>query len=89
MPLDLARWALKLLQSLRMHTCLCLIHSSSSSSESNDESDTEVENLVMPLDPIAEVRNWDPDFDMYQHCKSQIVHVRAVGSPQSSFSCGV
>ena len=36
-----------------------------------------------------DTKSWDPDFDMFQHSKSKIVHVRAAGSQQSSFSCGV
>ena len=60
----------------------------SSSSESDSCSDESHSGLVEPNDPAADDR-WDPDFDMFQHKKSKIVHVRAVGSQQKTFSCGV
>eukprot|EP00435_Cladocopium_sp_Y103_P071582 s1104_g37.t2 len=62
---------------------------SSSSSESESSSDESVDNLLLPDDPVAEKAQWDPDFEMYQHAKSKIVHLRAVGTQQPSFSCGV
>eukprot|EP00435_Cladocopium_sp_Y103_P014911 s1303_g3.t1 len=62
---------------------------SSSSSESESSSDESVDKLVLPDDPVAEKAQWDPDFEMYQHAKSKIVHLRAVGTQQPSFSCGV
>ena len=65
--------------------------SSSSSSSSSDESssDESHEDLLLPEDPVAEKTVWDPDFEMYQHRKSKIVHTRACGTQQQSFSCGV
>eukprot|EP00435_Cladocopium_sp_Y103_P058747 s575_g20.t1 len=63
--------------------------SSSSSSEAESSSDESVAELAMPNDPVVEEKQWDPDFDMFQHIKSQVVHLRAVGSQQESFSCGV
>ena len=68
------------------------IASSSTSTSSSEESEEENEDhldLALPLDPVAEAKNWDPDFDMFQHRKSQIVHLRAVGSNQPSFNCGI
>eukprot|EP00435_Cladocopium_sp_Y103_P015409 s326_g3.t1 len=63
---------------------------SSSSSESEtssaDESHTD---LLLPGDPVGEEKAWEVDLDMYQHVKSKIVHVRAAGSQQEAFSCGV
>ena len=49
--------------------------SSYTSSESDGESEAEHTELAMPLDTIAAVRSWDPDFDMYQRNRSQIGHV--------------
>ena len=62
---------------------------STSTSEGEDDEDDQHLELALPLDPVAEPKNWDPDFDMFQHRKSQIVHLRAVGSMQPSFSCGI
>ena len=62
---------------------------STSSSEASEEENDEHLELALPLDPVAEAKNWDPDFDMFQHRKSQIVHLRAVGSNQPSFNCGI
>ena len=62
---------------------------STSTSEGEDEEDDQHLELALPLDPVAEAKNWDPDFDMFQHRKSQIVHLRASGSTQPSFSCGI
>ena len=67
------------------------IDQSSSSSESDSGSDESHSALVEPDDPpaVADGKQWDPDFDMFQHKKSKVVHVRAVGSQQGTFSCGV
>ena len=63
--------------------------STDSSSSSESESDEDHKELTDPNDPVVEARIWDPDLDMFQHKKSKIVHVRAVGSQQETFSCGV
>eukprot|EP00435_Cladocopium_sp_Y103_P074032 s203_g46.t1 len=63
--------------------------SSSSSSDSDSSSDESHQDLILPDDPVAEKAQWEPDYEMYQHDKSQIVHLRAGGSQQNSFSCGV
>ena len=63
--------------------------SSSSSSEEESSSDESHAQLALPNDPVAEQKQWDPDFTMFQHTKSQIVHLKAVGSQRNSFSCGV
>lgn len=65
------------------------VSDSTSSSESDSSSDEPHEDLALPHDPVAENREWDPDFNMFQHKKGRIVHVRAVGSQQETFSCGV
>ena len=62
---------------------------STSTSEGEDDEDEQHLELALPLDPVAEPKNWDPHFDMFQHRKSQIVHLRAAGSTQPSFSCGI
>eukprot|EP00435_Cladocopium_sp_Y103_P007410 s3328_g2.t1 len=63
--------------------------SSSSSSDSDSSSDESHRDLLLPADPVGEKAQWEPDYEMYQHDKSQIVHLRAEGSQQNSFSCGV
>eukprot|EP00435_Cladocopium_sp_Y103_P041887 s2114_g11.t1 len=63
--------------------------SSESSSDAESSSNEIVPQLMLPNNPVAEERHWDPDLDMFQHSKSKIVHVRAVGSQQEPFSLEV
>ena len=64
-------------------------NSSTSSSEDGSSSDESHEQMAIPFDPVTEEKQWDPDFLMFQHKRSKIVHLRAVGSQQGTFSCGV
>ena len=32
---------------------------------------------------------FDPDFEMYQHKKTRVIHLRSVGSSKNKFNCGV
>ena len=39
--------------------------------------------------PILQKESWNPDFRMYKHKRTQVVHLLAEGTTAGSFSCGV
>ena len=63
---------------------------SSSTDSSSDaatlDSDQYPENVY---DPILEKEVWDPDFHMYKHCRTHVVHSLADGTTSEAFSCGL
>ena len=66
---------------------------STSESSSTDSSSTEQgshdEELSGPYDPISAPEVWNPNFKMYKHIRTQVVHLLADGTTHHSFSCGV
>ena len=40
-------------------------------------------------DPMLEKEVWKPDFHMYKHCRTHVVHLLADGTTSESFSCGL
>ena len=40
-------------------------------------------------DPILQKESWNPDFRMYKHRRTQVVHLLAEGTTAGSFSCGL
>ena len=64
------------------------VEDSSSSSSSSTEDISEEEAELKPDDPVAQPAKWDPDYEMFQHKRSSVVHVKAKGGSQDTFSCG-
>ena len=64
------------------------VEDSSSSSSSSTEDISEEEAELRPDDPVAQPAKWDPDYEMFQRKRSSVVHVRAKGGSQDTFSCG-
>ena len=50
------------------------------------DSDQYPENVY---DPILEKEVWNPDFHMYKHCRTHVVHLLADGTTSEAFSCGL
>ena len=40
-------------------------------------------------DPILVKEVWNPDFHMYKHCRTHVVHLLADGTISEAFSCGL
>ena len=40
-------------------------------------------------DPMLEKGVWNPDFHMYKHCRTHVVHLLADGTTSETFSCGL
>ena len=40
-------------------------------------------------DPMLEKEVWNPDFHMYKHRRTHVVHLLADGTTSESFSCGL
>ena len=63
---------------------------SSSTDSSSDaatlQSDEYPENV---FDPILEKEVWNPDFHMYKHRRTHVVHLLADGTTSETFSCGL
>ena len=65
--------------------------SESSSTDSSSDagtlhSDQYRENVC---DPMLEKEVWNPDFHMYKHRRTQVVHLLADGNTSETFSCGL
>ena len=65
------------------------ISESSSTDSSSDEQGSHDEELSGPYDPISAPEVWNPNFKMYKHIRTQVVHLLADGTTHHSFSCGV
>jgi len=63
--------------------------SSSTDSSSEDESLGSDQYQDIVYDPILQKESWNPDFRMYKHKRTQVVHLLAEGTTAGSFSCGV
>ena len=63
--------------------------SSSTDSSSEDESLGSDQHQDIVYDPILQKESWNPDFRMYKHKRTQVVHLLAEGTTAGSFSCGV
>ena len=63
--------------------------SSSTDSSSEDESLGSDQYQDIVYDPILQRESWNPDFRMYKHKRTQVVHLLAEGTTAGSFSCGV
>ena len=64
----------------------------SNSSESSESSSTDSSSDQYPenvFDPILEKEVWNPDFHMYKHCRTHVVHLLADGTTSEAFSCGL
>ena len=68
-------------------------HSSCSESSSTDSSSTEQnsqdDELPGLLNPLVTPEVWNPNFKMFKHVRTQVVHLLADGTTHNSFSCGV
>ena len=40
-------------------------------------------------DPLIEKEVWNPDFHMYKHRRTQVVHLLADGATHETFGCGL
>ena len=40
-------------------------------------------------DPLLEKEVWNPDFHMYKHCRTHVVHLLADGATHERLSCGL
>ena len=58
----------------------------SSSDAATLHSDQYPENVY---DPMLEKEVWNPDFHMYKHCRTHVVHLLADGTTSETFSCGL
>ena len=58
-----------------------------SSSEGESLGSDQYQDIV--YDPILQKESWNPDFRMYKHKRTQVVHLLAEGTTAGSFSCGV
>ena len=65
------------------------ISESSSTDSSSTEQTSHDEELSGPYDPISAPEIWNPNFKMYKHIRTQVVHLLADGTTHHSFSCGV
>ena len=61
--------------------------SSSTDSSSEDESLGSDQYPDTVYDPILQKESWNPDFHMYKHRRTQVVHLLAEGTTAGSFSC--
>ena len=41
------------------------------------------------FDPVLEKEVWNPDFHMYKHIRTHVVHLLADGTTSGTFSCGL
>ena len=65
------------------------ISESSSTDSSSDDQESHDEDLSNPFDPVSAPEVWNPNFKMYKHSRTQVVHLLADGTTHNSFSCGV
>ena len=65
------------------------ISEGSSTDSCSDEQGSHDEELSGPYDPISAPEVWNPNFKMYKHIRTQVVHLLADGTTHNSFSCGV
>ena len=69
------------------------VHSSCSESSSTDSSSTEQnsqdDELPGLFNPLVTPEVWNPNFKMFKHVRTQVVHLLADGTTHNSFSCGV
>ena len=70
-----------------------------SNSGSSESSSTDLSSVADTLhsdqypddvyDPMLEKEVRDPDFHMYKHCRTHVVHLLADGATHETFSCGI
>ena len=65
------------------------ISESSSTDSSSDDQESHDEDISNPFDPVSAPEVWNPNFKMYKHSRTQVVHLLADGTTHNSFSCGV
>ena len=70
--------------------------SNSDSSESSSiDSSSDADTLHSDQDPddvydsMLEKEVWNPDFHMYKHCRTHVIHLLADGATNETFSCGL
>ena len=67
--------------------------SSSSSSDSSSSDPSEIGQVEEDLGPAGEpqlsARPWEPGYEMFQHRRTQVVHLRAEGSVRAVAQCGL
>ena len=62
------------------------ISESSSTDSSSDEQGSHDEELSGPYDPISAPEVWNPNFKMYKHIRTQVVHLLADGTTHAILS---
>ena len=62
---------------------------SSSTDSSSTEQSSQDDELPGLDDPVVRPEIWNPNFKMFKHVRTQVVHLLADGTTHNSFSCGV
>ena len=62
---------------------------SSSTDSSSTEQSSQDDQLPGLYDPLVRPEVWNPNFQMFKHVRTQVVHLLADGTTHNSFSCGV
>ena len=89
-----AQMMVQMMIRMRYQWMLLLIESSStkrrSSTDSSSTKQSSQDDELPGLDdPLVRPEIWNPNFKMFKHVRTQVVHLLADGTTHNSFSCGV